>query len=364
MTTVVYGATGWTGTLVARALERRGQPLVLAGRDAAQLQRLRDALPSRPALRVAPLDDPTALASAFCGARVVVSCVGPYVDFGEPVLAAALRAGCHYLDASGEHGFLRGVHERYDAAARDRGLTFCPGLAAKGALGDWGATAAAATLPRAGPLDEVAIAYAHGLREYFRPSAGSVLSAAGQGFLRPHDLHDPRRSLARRFCFPPPFDRGYALLVPGAEDVSIPRHMRVGAVRSYLSLAPGSPANGPWALACAASLPWVPSLSAGLRLARGPLEAVLGTPREGRDRDTFAIAVEVHAAGRSVRMGIATRDAYVVTADIIAHGVAALLTHGAAPGVIAPSELCDARAALAALTRGGSLRVMQWKGDA
>lgn len=362
MTTVIYGATGWTGALVARALEQRGMPFILAGRDERQLERLRRSMRTQPEVRVAALDDARALAAALSGARVVVSCVGPYLELGGPVLDAALRAGCHYFDASGEHGFLREAYDRYDGPARARGLTFCPGFAAKGALGDWGATAAAAVLPPATPIDEVAIAYAHGLREYFRPSAGSVLSAAGQGFLRPHDILEPHRTVARRFCFPPPFGSGQALLVPGAEDVSLPRHLRVSAVRSYLALAPGSAVNEAWALACVASLPWVPRFSEALLLARGPLTALLGTPREGRDRDTFAVAVEACGGGRRVRMGICTRDAYAVTADVIAHGVGVLRAAGGPAGVIPPSVLCDARTALRDLSRRGSLRVLRWKG--
>ncbi|HTJ83357.1 MAG TPA: saccharopine dehydrogenase NADP-binding domain-containing protein [Polyangiaceae bacterium] len=361
MTIVVYGAAGWTGSLTARALDRAGLPIVLAGRDEAKLCEVSRRLPSSPPIRVASLD-PAELDRALAGATTVVHCAGPYREVGEPVMNAALRARCHYFDASGEYGFLRDAHARYDRDARARGLIFCPGFAAKGALGDWGATAAAHELDHSA-LDEVAIAYAHGLREYLRPSAGSVLSAAGQDFLKQADDYDPDRSVARCFPFPPPFGRGWALLVPGAEDVSLPRHLPVSAVRSFLSLAPGSPVNELWARVCLAWLPVIPDISRLLERERAQLERALAEPRQEQERDGFMVSIEVTSRGRCVRMAIAARDAYAVTAAILAHGVGSLGTGPRSAGVVPPSILCDARDALASLSRAGALRVSRFVGD-
>ena len=360
MSVAIYGATGWTGALVAQSLERRGVPLVLVGRDAAKLAAARAELQSSPETRVASIEDAASLSAALKGVDIVVNCAGPYDELGDPIIEAALRTRCHYFDASGEHSFLRRVYEQFDEQARRAEVTICAGFAAKGALGDWGASVLAREL--GSPVDEVAIAYAHGLREYFRPSAGSVLSAAGQHFLKPIDQYDPNRPIARRFFFPPPFGAGYAVLVPGAEDVSVPRHLEKAAVRSYLSMAPGSPVNEPWARACVATLPWVPLFSETLKKSRAALEKVLRKPREGRDQDTFVVAVEVRRGDSVIQMGLSTRDAYAVTAEIIAHGVSHALSRRTPGGVIAPALFCDPRAALASLSRSGAIRVRRFVG--
>ena len=53
---------------------------------------------------------------------VLVSTVGPFVRWGRPALRAALDAGAHYLDSTGEPPFIRTVFEDHDAAARAAGV--------------------------------------------------------------------------------------------------------------------------------------------------------------------------------------------------------------------------------------------------
>ena len=98
---VVYGATGYTGRLVAAELARRGLDAVLTGRDTAKLRALRADLHVDWPLRAAPLDDLVALRAVGAGAAVVLSCAGPFTRLGAPLIDAALAAGAHGAALSG-----------------------------------------------------------------------------------------------------------------------------------------------------------------------------------------------------------------------------------------------------------------------
>ncbi|WP_033427281.1 saccharopine dehydrogenase NADP-binding domain-containing protein [Saccharothrix syringae] len=121
MRIAVYGAGGFTGGLVVEELGRRGAEVVPVGRRGPV---------------VAPLDDPDALVAAFRGCAVVVSAVAPFAAHGEPVLRAALAAGCHYLDTSGEQWFVKEVFDGFAGAAVEAGVTAVPAATDDGVPGD------------------------------------------------------------------------------------------------------------------------------------------------------------------------------------------------------------------------------------
>src|SRR4051812_43625221 len=106
----VYGATGYTGRLVAQELARRGLEARLCGRDPAKLKAVARSLPDAgPEVRCAAIDDPRALRKAFAGASVVLSCAGPFTWYGAPVIEAAVDAGASYCDTTGEQPYMRRV---------------------------------------------------------------------------------------------------------------------------------------------------------------------------------------------------------------------------------------------------------------
>src|SRR6185437_15060321 len=92
---VVYGASGTLGRLVARALADRGARVIACGRSLERVRPIADDLAI--GARAAACDDPRALAAAFAGARVVISCAGPYAEVGTGVIAAAIAAGAAYV---------------------------------------------------------------------------------------------------------------------------------------------------------------------------------------------------------------------------------------------------------------------------
>lgn len=121
---VLFGATGFVGTLVAAFLQTHGLRIALAGRCAERLDAVRTALGPGAAdwpLIVAGLDDPEALAALARRTRVLVSTVGPYSAVGMPLVAACARTGTDYLDLAGEVPFVRRSIDGFHQLAADNG---------------------------------------------------------------------------------------------------------------------------------------------------------------------------------------------------------------------------------------------------
>jgi short subunit dehydrogenase-like uncharacterized protein len=117
---VVFGATGYTGRLTAEALVARGVQPVLAGRSAARLSRLASEL-GRLETAVADVARPDTVRGLVGRGDVLVATVGPFIRFGRPAVEAAVAAGAHYLDSTGEPAFIREVFESFGPAAERAG---------------------------------------------------------------------------------------------------------------------------------------------------------------------------------------------------------------------------------------------------
>ena len=90
---MIYGANGYTGTLMAREAQRRGMRPLLAGRNKAEVRRLAESLGLD--WKVFALDDEAAVASAVAGLKLVLHCAGPFSLTGEPMIRACLASGVH-----------------------------------------------------------------------------------------------------------------------------------------------------------------------------------------------------------------------------------------------------------------------------
>ncbi len=99
-TFLLYGATGYTGNLIARAAVQRGLRPILAGRNPAGIKALADELGLE--WRAFRLADAAALDAALREVSLVLHCAGPYSITYPPMADACLRTGRHYLDISGE----------------------------------------------------------------------------------------------------------------------------------------------------------------------------------------------------------------------------------------------------------------------
>jgi short subunit dehydrogenase-like uncharacterized protein len=123
---VLFGATGFTGALTAEYLAHHAPAdcrWVLAGRNQAKLEAVRSRLARiDPALADLPLlhadvTDAKSLAAVASSARLVITTVGPYLEHGEPLVAACAGAGTDYVDLTGEPEFVDRMYVRYHEKA-------------------------------------------------------------------------------------------------------------------------------------------------------------------------------------------------------------------------------------------------------
>jgi short subunit dehydrogenase-like uncharacterized protein len=122
---IVYGATGFTGRLVAEylAANYRQVKWAMAGRSLTKLEEVRDEIgaPADTPLLTANADHPAALKALTARAQVVITTVGPYQLYGEPLLAACVETGTAYVDLCGEPNFMHEMIGKYQDAAKASG---------------------------------------------------------------------------------------------------------------------------------------------------------------------------------------------------------------------------------------------------
>jgi short subunit dehydrogenase-like uncharacterized protein len=124
---VVHGATGFTGQLVVEYLlqhpQRASLRWAMSGRNLAKLQAVRDALgaPADTPLIVADAADAASLQALMAQTRLVITTVGPYQLYGEPLVAACAAAGVDYVDLCGEPAWMRQMIDAHAAAAQASG---------------------------------------------------------------------------------------------------------------------------------------------------------------------------------------------------------------------------------------------------
>ena len=121
---IVYGATGFTGRLVAEYLSGQGHTgWAMAGRSAAKLAEVRDLIgaPADTPLIVADAADPASLRAMTARARTIITTVGPYQLYGNDLVAACVETGTSYVDLCGEPAWMRDMIDAHDAAAKASG---------------------------------------------------------------------------------------------------------------------------------------------------------------------------------------------------------------------------------------------------
>ena len=122
---IIYGATGYTGRLIAETAKARGFKPTLAGRNAEKVRALADELDLPWA--AFSVNDKPALMSALKDKTLVLSVAGPFSATAEQMMEACIESGTHYLDVTGEIAVFELAASK-DARAKEAGVTLLPGV--------------------------------------------------------------------------------------------------------------------------------------------------------------------------------------------------------------------------------------------
>ncbi|MEU8154187.1 saccharopine dehydrogenase NADP-binding domain-containing protein [Micromonospora sp. NPDC048986] len=320
----VFGAYGHTGRFVMAELRERGFGALPVGRDARRLEAF------GLGYRVASADDPAALDVALTGVDAVINCAGPFASTAAGVIEAALRAGIPYVDVAAEIEANLDTFTHFTEPARAAGVAVVPAMAFFGGLGDLLATTAMGDWTSA---DEAHVAY--GLSSW-HPTAGTVAAGvvsrerrAGRrvrytgGRLEYHSGGELPRV---EWAFPAPLGRRTVLgEFTMADVVTIPRHLDIPEVRTYMTV----------------------DATTDLATAAAPV----AVDELGRSAQTFTVDVVVRRGDVRRRVVASGRDIYAVSAPLAVEAVRRVLDGlTRTSGVASAGEMFDAPDFLRALS--------------
>ncbi|MBJ7595906.1 MAG: saccharopine dehydrogenase NADP-binding domain-containing protein [Candidatus Dormibacteraeota bacterium] len=330
---VVFGATGYTGTLAAEELAAAGIPAVLAGRDRGRLEQLASRLRGTFDIATADVGEPASVAALVGPGDVLVSTVGPFARWGDPAVNAAIERGAGYIDSTGEPQFVRRVFEDFGPRAERKGVVL---LTAFGYDCVPGNVAAALALEDAGAKAvQVDVGY---FVTRGRPSGGTLASLLGVTRAPSFAWRDGALRTERGGAHIASFDlgdhRADALSFGGSEHLGLPRsYPRLRTIGTYVGWF-GPLTKGVKVLGAAQTelerLPGASTLidRATHRFARG---STGGPDAAARGRMTSrVVAVARDARGKELATArLEGVDAYTLTARLLVWG-AMQLRDGAA----------------------------------
>lgn len=330
---VLFGATGYTGKLTAEVLARRGARFAIAGRNRAKLEELA-ARVGNPETRVARSGDVAGLASAIEDAKVLITCVGPFVELGETAVEAALRARVHYIDSTGEGAFIDRLIAR-DRAARSAGIAMAPAMGFDEVPGDCAATLATDGMTGA----DLVLTYAlpsSGSRGTVRSTAG-IMTTQAAWIENGHRIGMAAGARSRWSPMPAPLGPKPAISIPLAEAHLAPLHLDLRNLQTYVTSDP---------FRSALIKAGVPFLRLGLsnEIGKKALGAVVRRLPEGPDvghrrRGRWTILAEAKSGDMWRNVVVTGRDVYGLTAQFLSAG-AMKMASGNLPvtGVVSPVQ--------------------------
>jgi short subunit dehydrogenase-like uncharacterized protein len=341
---VLFGATGYTGAMVAERLAAEGERPVLAGRSPERLSALAERLGGLEWRRADAVRRNSVFALVEPG-DVLLSTVGPFAKHGDAAVRAAIAAGAVYVDSTGEPAFIRRVFGALDGPAARGGAAL---LTAMGYDYVPGALAGALALEAAGAA-AVRVDVGYYSLDAARPalSAGTRESLVGASLSDGHAYRDgvvrAVRPAERVRTFAVAGRARPAVSIGGAEHFTLPAaYARVREVNVYLGgLGPLARLVQAGAL-LGASVQRLPGVRGALRLAGERLAALAPAPAAGTTPGGRSwIAAEALDAGgeRLAEVHLTGADGYEFTARFLAWACRRLARHGRPrAGALGPVE--------------------------
>lgn len=343
---ICFGATGFTGRLVAEAMVRAGMAPVLAGRSADSLAGLTGDLAGLgpvdrpPTWQVADAADPDSVRGLVTSPEdVLVTTVGPFLRWGRPAVDAAIDAGCGYVDSTGEPPFIRQVFEDDGPRAERTGARLLTAFGYDYVPGNL-AAALAIEQARQDGRAPVIVEVGYFVKGPMQMSSGTRASIAGVVDAPPFALRNGVITQTKGDVLDFDVDgrTWQAMPVGATEHFTLPRidpdvrdvSVGLGWAGKWTKVAHGAAG----AVAAGASLPGVGSaVKAGVRKVTGDQTGVGPSLQERSGSTTLVAARTRDGVGRELSSVVVEGPSpYDLTAELIAWGAAMLLT-GRAQGV-------------------------------
>jgi short subunit dehydrogenase-like uncharacterized protein len=227
---VLFGATGYTGTLTAHALMRRGITPTLAGRSVDRLsvlaQELQDSYGRVGPIAIADSQQPASVRELVSApSDVLVTTVGPFTAHGSAALNAAIKAGSAYVDSTGEPPFVRHVFTAADAPAKRTGARLLTAFGYDYVPGNFAGLVALRRAQAAGAIvDRIEIGYfivgGFGISSGTKASAAAMLLEPSFAYRDGHLTSEATAAHVSQFTIEGrPFD---ALSIGGSEHFCLP----------------------------------------------------------------------------------------------------------------------------------------------
>jgi|YNPBryunderm2012_1023409.scaffolds.fasta_scaffold02122_3 short subunit dehydrogenase-like uncharacterized protein len=328
---LLYGASGYTGRLVAAEAVARGVPPILAGRSPAPVHAVGRQL-GLP-VRVFPLDDGAATTRALEGVEAVLHCAGPFVWTSRPMLEACLAAGVHYLDVTGEIPVFEAVLARGEQA-RERGIAVVPGVGFDVVPTDCLAARLAAALPGANRLELAFAASGGGWSAGTMRTMIELLPLGGAERRDGRIVPVPAAAFTRRINFT--HRRLVGVSIPWG-DVSTAFHTTgIPSVRVYLGLPAAAARRLRRLVRLAPVLRWTPLRRSVqwlvARVVRGPDQQARATGR------SYLWGEVRNGEGSWVQGRLVTPEGYALTAAAAVECVRRVLAGAVPAGAWTPAQ--------------------------
>jgi short subunit dehydrogenase-like uncharacterized protein len=328
---MIYGATGYTGALIAREAAKRGLSPILAGRSAPKVTALATQLKLKS--RVFDLTDSATIENGIRGVKIVLHCAGPFSSTAAPMMAACLKTGTHYLDITGEIGVFEDAAAR-DAAARTAGIVICPGVGFDVIPTDCIAAALKAALPDATHL-ALGFDSCSGLSPGTAKTSVEGLAAGGKVRREGTIVTVPLAFKTRRIDFGD--GEKLAMTIPWGDVATAYYTTGIPNIEVYIAGAPG-------VIASARRANWIKGIFAWRwvqTMMKARIEKSLAGPSsEKRDEQPTFVWGEVTNARNDKRTArVKTANGYSLTVTGSLAVVEHLLGHTAEAGFTTPSRL-------------------------
>lgn len=330
---MIYGATGYTGKLVARTAKALGMKPLLAGRNEARLKAI--AAQHGFEYQAIALDETEALDAGLAQVDVVLHIAGPFSRTSKPMVEACLRTGTHYLDITGEIDVFEDCAAR-DEAAQKAGVMLMPGVGFDVVPSDCLAAHMKARMPDA---TELTLGIS-GLGHMSHGTAKTGIESIGKGTRIRRD----GRIVAAKKPLRRDIDYGQGAkpsIAVGWGDVSTAWHST--KIRDIAVYFESNPQFEQMAKMGAVAR-WLMSLGPMQRALKKRIEKQPEGPTDEQRREGFAVLFgeAVNAEGERVQSRLRTPEGYTLTAMTGLEIVRRVLAGDAQPGFQTPSSLFGA----------------------